>query len=163
MKKISLVAISLMIAAGAPAVSQAKGSCSSSILLYSWNSADQGFTSLYTSQLQCLIDPSQDAGDGHFIHPAADTIQVGFNGQGITAPTLTGSLTGLGFSDRRVTLLRGDEVVAGTGVYIYLSEDVALPGGATSSGCLTIELEDPVDAGEALDYNEFHTLDSSCP
>ncbi len=160
MRKMSLVAFSLIIETCAPMASDAKGSCASKIILYSWNSADMGLSSLYTSGVQCLADPDQRAGDGHVIHPAADTVAVGYSSQSITAPSLTGYLNGLGFTSRKVTLSRRPGTVPGT--HFYLSDRVLLPNGVTSSGCVKVEIRKPSNLTQRLDYNEFHTVDSSC-
>ena len=130
--------------------------CSSKIFVHSYVA---GAIAPPVSAL-CLLDDGHSAPvDYRLINPGATSILVQYLGD-LTLPEITATLKGLGF-DTTVSMKRTLEPATGT--YFYASPTMQIPGGATASGCVLIDvLLEPEDV-EPFESTAYHTAAARCP
>lgn len=161
MKKLSLIVLLCVAAAGAPLGAHAENNCASNVVIFSRMATPAGQQQTPNNNaLWCAADPNPDP-DTRLINPGADTVAIRFiQDLGAATPKVTVILDGLGFQSKAFEMKR---VASTLGTFLYDSAPIPLPSGAASSGCITATVYDLVsdpEMLEALDANTFHTVDA---
>jgi len=144
-------------ALASPLASRADHTCATDIIIFSYPA------SVNSNVAKCAVDPSDDV-DGRLINPGSTSVSVRYTG-GADGDTLIGILNGLGFVNKSITLRSEPGTVPGT--FSYDSASVAIPGGRTAAGCLTVTLPTIVDDidenGDPIPASSgFHTVGAEC-
>lgn len=155
MRKISIVLAIAALAAVVPIGAQASH-CNSRVIVFNWiHRASAAYDANATG---CDLDPDDEI-DLRLIYPGAIAISLRYQGDfGAAVPTLSATMSGIGFDNVAVTLTRSfdpDLPLAAT----YDSDQITLPQGRMSSGTLTVTVSLP---GGGTDTTCYHTAGATC-
>ena len=150
----ALGALAAMAAAFVPSMAHADPPCGNNFAVYS------GASGLIDASV-LLCQASGPDPDPRVILPGTTAISSAYLlDLGADVPFVMGTFDGLGFSNKSVKFTR---TLRETGNVTYDTPTFALPGGRTSSGCVTVSITFGTGDEAFTESSSYHTIDSSCP